>query len=365
VKIAFIYDAVYPWVKGGVEKRIYELSKRLAKRHEVHVFGFGWWGKEDLDFEGFRLRSVCKPARLYQGGRRSIAAALKFSLNLIPKILKEKFDVLDCQAFPYFSFFPSKFHELLRKSKLFVTWHEFWGDYWFEYLGSMGIFGKIVERAVARGSRRNIAVSKTVARHLESMGISCSVIPNGVSIEEIERCRASEISSDVIFVGRLIKEKNLKLLLRSLSILKDRGYELDCTIIGEGPKRDAVEKEAKELRIDVRMENFLRYEEMIGRLKASKVLAFPSIREGFGISVLEANACGIPAVVVRSDKNAASELIVEGKNGFLSSNDAKEFAEKLVLAIENSKKMRKFCIEFAREFDWDLIAERLEVLYGS
>ena len=211
----------------------------------------------------------------------------------------------------------------------------------------MGIFGKIVERAVARGSRRNIAVSKTVARDLESMGISCSVIPNGVSIEEIERCRASEISSDVIFVGRLIKEKNLKLLLRSLSILKDRGYELDCTIIGEGPKRDAVEKEAKELRIDVRMENFLRYEEMIGRLKASKVLAFPSLREGFGISVLEANACGIPAVVVRSDKNAASELIVEGKNGFLSSHNAREFAEKPVLAIENSKKMRKFCIEFA------------------
>jgi len=207
----------------------------------------------------------------------------------------------------------------------------------------MGIFGKIVERAVARGSRRNIAVSKTVARYLESMGISCSVIPNGISIEEIERCRASEISSNVIFVGRLIKEKNLKLLLRSLSILKDRGYELDCTIIGEGPERDAVEKEAKELKINVRMENFQRYEEMIGRLKALKVLAFPPIREGFGISVLEAN----PAVVVRSDKNAAFKLIVEGKNGFLSSHNAREFAEKPVLAIENSKKMRKFCIEFA------------------
>jgi len=38
VKIAFIYDAVYPWVKGGVERRIYELSKRLAKRHEEAAF---------------------------------------------------------------------------------------------------------------------------------------------------------------------------------------------------------------------------------------------------------------------------------------------------------------------------------------
>jgi glycosyltransferase involved in cell wall biosynthesis len=364
VKIAFIYDAVYPWVKGGVERRIYELSKRLAKRHEVHVFGFGWWGKYDLEFEGFKLRAVCKPGRLYKGRRRSITAALKFSLKLAPKLLKEEFDVLDCQAFPYFSFFPSKFHELFRRSRLFVTWHEFWGDYWFEYLGPAGFFGKFVERLVVKGSRRNIAVSNAVARDLRLLGVDCSVIPNGVSFGEIESCKASDFSSDVIFVGRLIREKNIDLLLESLSILKESGYRLDCTIIGEGPERAAIERKAKELGLEVCMENFLSYEEMIGRLKASKVLASPSLREGFGISVLEANACGIPAVVVKSDKSAASELIVEGKNGFLSSNNAEEFAEKLALAIENSKKMRKFCIEFAREFDWNLIAERLEVVYN-
>ena len=363
MKIAFIYDAVYPWVKGGVEKRIYELSKRLAKKHEVHVFGFGWWGKEDMSFDGFKLRAVCKPARLYRGRRRSIFSALKFSLNLFPKLLREEFDVLDCQAFPYFSFFPSKFHELLRRSKLFVTWHEFWGDYWFEYLGFAGIFGKFVERFVAKGSKRSIAVSKTVARELSSLGIDCLIIPNGVSIEEIGRCKASEISSDVIFVGRLIREKNVDLLLESLSILKKSGYKLDCTIIGEGPERGAIEKKARELGIDVSIENFLSYEEMIGRLKASKVLAFPSIREGFGISVLEANACGIPAVVVKSNKNAASELILEGKNGFLSSNNAREFAEKLIFAVENSESMEKFCLDFARKFDWNLIAEKLEAVY--
>ncbi len=46
MKIAFIYDAVYPWVKGGAEKRIYEIGRRLAEKHEVHWYGVGWWLKE-------------------------------------------------------------------------------------------------------------------------------------------------------------------------------------------------------------------------------------------------------------------------------------------------------------------------------
>ena len=40
MKIAFVYDVIYPYVKGGVEKRVWELRHRLAKRgHEVHIFG--------------------------------------------------------------------------------------------------------------------------------------------------------------------------------------------------------------------------------------------------------------------------------------------------------------------------------------
>ncbi len=42
MKIAFIYDAVYPWIKGGAEKRIYEIGRRLADKHEVHWYGIRW-----------------------------------------------------------------------------------------------------------------------------------------------------------------------------------------------------------------------------------------------------------------------------------------------------------------------------------
>ena len=56
MKIAFVYDAVYPWVKGGAEKRIYELARRLAsKGHQVHWYGMGYWwaekGKKDIEMD--------------------------------------------------------------------------------------------------------------------------------------------------------------------------------------------------------------------------------------------------------------------------------------------------------------------------
>ena len=48
MKIAFVYDAIYPYVKGGVEKRVWELAVRLSRRgHEVHLFGMKFWDGED------------------------------------------------------------------------------------------------------------------------------------------------------------------------------------------------------------------------------------------------------------------------------------------------------------------------------
>ena len=60
MKIAFIYDAVY-LAKGGAEKRIYEISRRLADKHEVHWFGIRWWeGRETIEHDGIILHGVCE-----------------------------------------------------------------------------------------------------------------------------------------------------------------------------------------------------------------------------------------------------------------------------------------------------------------
>ena len=49
MKIAFVYDVIYPYVKGGVEKRVWELAVRLSRSgHEVHLFGMKFWEGEDI-----------------------------------------------------------------------------------------------------------------------------------------------------------------------------------------------------------------------------------------------------------------------------------------------------------------------------
>ncbi len=87
MKIAFIYDAVYPWIKGGAEKRIYEIGKRLADKHEVHWYGIGLWLKENgsktINHDGIILHGVCEPMPLYVNGRRSIKEAIYFAGKLL------------------------------------------------------------------------------------------------------------------------------------------------------------------------------------------------------------------------------------------------------------------------------------------
>ena len=121
MKIAFIYDAVYPWVKGGAEKRVYELAKRLAQRgHEVHWYSIGWWwpenGKKDMVMDGIHLHGVSNPIDLYSDDRRSIKEAIIFSFKTFQtQLMKENYDVVDCQGFPFFSCFTAKIHSVTRK----------------------------------------------------------------------------------------------------------------------------------------------------------------------------------------------------------------------------------------------------------
>ena len=81
MEIAYIYDAVYPWVKGGAEKRVYELSQRMARRgHTVHCYGMKWWqGENVIQRDGVHLHGICEPRPLYSGGRRSMKEAAYFA----------------------------------------------------------------------------------------------------------------------------------------------------------------------------------------------------------------------------------------------------------------------------------------------
>jgi glycosyltransferase involved in cell wall biosynthesis len=371
MKIAFVYDAIYPYIKGGVEKRIWELAVRLSRRdHDVHLFGMKFWeGEDSIIWEGIHLHGVCPAHGLYSGGRRSLWQPLSFSLNLIGPLFREKCDIIDCQQFPYFSCISAGFVSKIRKIPLTITWIEVWGDYWYEYLGITGLLGKIIERFVARFSCPTIAVSAFTARRFSVTFHKPvhAVIPIGVDIVKIRVTPPSPEQSDIIFVGRLIKEKNPDLLVDAVALVLQDYPELRVLLIGQGPE----EKKIRDMIRQKGLENVIRlhafydsHDELIAALKSSKIFVLPSTREGFGISALEALACGLPVVTTDHPANAIRDLL-NGNNGFLCSLSADDLARTLSLALQRHKEMRNSCVLSAQAFDWDHITVDIEEFYQN
>jgi len=106
------------------------------------------------------------------------------------------------------------------------------------------------------------------------------------------------------------------------------------------------------------------HDDLIARLKSSKIFVLPSIREGFGISALEALACGLPVITIDHPANAVRDLITES-TGFLCSLSAEDIAATICLALKHHAEMRNACIMSATSFDWDRITLNVETYYRS
>ena len=372
MKLAFVYDAVYPRVKGGAEKRIYELGKRLAKEgNEVHVFGVKWWeGGDMIKNEGMVLHGVCRRMELYVNGRRSIPEAVIFSFKLFLPLIREKYDVIDVSAFPYFSCFTVKLVSILRRTPMITTWHEVWGDYWYEYLGWWGFFGKVVEFFASKLPYMSIAVSALTKRNLRLLGVkdeNVHIIPNGIELKRIAEIMPSPDECDIIFTGRLIREKNVDVLLQAVGYVKETIPDVKCHIIGDGPENEKLAGLAVEhgLLGNVRFFGFMGYEEVIARIKSSKILVLPSSREGFGMVVIEAFACGVPVITVKGERNAASSLVSE-KTGLVVNLDAEELGSAISTLIGNDvfrEKLAASAMDAAQEYDWDRIVRQASCMY--
>lgn len=373
MKIAFVYDAVYPWEKGGAQKRIWELARRLADDHEVHLYGMHYWdGPRVVKKEDVVLHGVCEPYELYVDGRRSIPQALRFAAKVFPALFREEFDVIDCQEFPYFPCFSAKLHDVVRGSTLVITWYEVWDDYWYDYLGWKGVFGKLVERGTLRLADTVIPISEYIASDLQAVGRTegLSVVPNGVDYYGLQEIPASDSDWDIIYFGRLSEHKNVDLLLEATSIVTDKlGEAPSVGIIGDGPERGDLEAYARELGVDDSVE-FLGFveadEDVIGHLKSSTVFVLPSIREGFPNTILEANACGVPSIVVDHPENGSTAVVEDGVTGYITDVSSDAIAERIMRVLsspETHSRLSSGAREFGKAHDWDRIVDQLEGVY--
>jgi glycosyltransferase involved in cell wall biosynthesis len=372
VRIALVYDVVYPFVAGGVQRRNYALARHLRTRHDIAFYGFrSWDGTGAGCLPGCRFVSVGEPVPLYDGrGRRRLAEAVLFGLRLVGPLSRSTEDLWDVANFPFFSVPVAWLLGRLKGRAVVVTWHEYWGDYWNERVGRLGILGRLLEKACLAMSPTVVTVSEHTRRRMAMAGVDpgkVHVVPNGIDLEEIAAAPPSRDRSDLIWVGRLIPHKNAELALRAFALLQVERPALRLLIVGDGPERARLEGLAGSLGVGaaVRFAGFVeRASDIYGLMKSSRVLLAPHRKEGFGITVVEGWGCGIPAVVCREAQSALPDLVDEPVKGRIAEPTPEGVAAACRELLDvTGQAERAVLVERASSFAWAKVAEQLEAVY--
>src|ERR1700677_1781114 len=109
-KIAVVSDSVYPFNKGGKEKRIYDITTRLAAEgYDVTVYCMKWWEGDERQIErdGVKLCAISPYYPLYAGNRRSMKEAVFFALHCL-SLLGKHFDIIEVDHMPHPVLFTTK-----------------------------------------------------------------------------------------------------------------------------------------------------------------------------------------------------------------------------------------------------------------
>lgn len=365
MNVGYIAPVVYPFVKGGAEKRIYEVGRRLADRgHDVTVYSRHWWdGPSSIEHEGMHLRSVGPAKDIYtDGGRRSVTSALNLAVRTVT-VANRSHDMLATPVAPYFHVLSSRLASSVQGIPLVVNWHEVWGDYWLQYMGVTGPVGKVVERTIGGIPHNPVTPSELTATRLAAIGPAredIEVIPNGIDLKAVRNIPPAPEGFDVLYAGRLIDDKNVDLLLRAF----DRASEESTLgIIGDGPKREELEGMAASIGCSDRVTflGFLNsYDDVIAHMRGAPVFVSPSIREGFGMTLLEAMAADCTVITVNHPYSAGSEVV--GDAGFVTEPTVEGVQHALERALSGEKPARD-PVDAAGEYQWENVVLQTEEYY--
>jgi glycosyltransferase involved in cell wall biosynthesis len=256
-----------------------------------------------------------------------------------------RYDVVHTASFPYFSVLGVAAARRLGGFRLVVDWHEVWSRaYWREYLGGLGRVGWAVQRLCARIPQQAFCFSRLHERRLHELGLDEVRVLEGEYAGPLERPKPVPAEPVVVFAGRHIPEKRVPALIPAIALARRRLPELRCSIFGDGPERRAVEQLVADegLSEAVTVHGFVPAPQVERALREALCMALPSRREGYGLVVVEAAACGVPSVVVAGEDNAATELVEEGQNGMLApSASAEDIADAIVRVAERGPALRE------------------------
>ena len=268
-----------------------------------------------------------------------------------------------------------------------VIVHTFHGHVFHSYFGKLktAIF-KAIERNLAKKSTGIIAISELQRQELSVVHHICSpekikVINLGFDLhkfhEKLDEKRAltrqtyqlQEDEIAIAIVGRLAPIKNHMLFLESMRLVAEQtSKKCVAFIVGDGTEREAIENKVKELHFPahfrIEMTSWIKD---IGTFNAGMdIICLSSNNEGTPVSLIEAQAANIP--VVTTDVGGVKDILLEGETGFVvPKNNAKLYAEKVLVLVEDEKKRKKMSQNgwtfVEQKFHYTTLVKNMETYY--
>lgn len=355
-------DLKHPQV-GGAEIIVYELAKRLVlKGHEVTWFCRSFKGclPEEM-FEGIKVVRRGNLISMY------IHAPLYYwQTKIKPDVVIDMSNTIYWQT-PLWAW----------KSKKVAYLNQLAQDvFYYEYPILISRFGRFLERLqyLIYFNTNFICYAQSTKSDLISMGVVSKKI-NVFSLGIDHKRYVPGIKSKTplfICVNRLVKMKRTDMAIEAMSLLHKTHPEAKLVIIGTGYDRPRLEK----LRDDLNLQTVVTFSDenvwFFGKnLKDKKIqlmqkawaLVFPSVKEGWGMTVTESAACRTPSIV--TDVTGLRDSVVKDKTGLIvSSNptldELSKSMERIITDSELRNRLSKNAVQFSRNFNWEKSCQQFE-----
>ena len=219
-----------------------------------------------------------------------------------------------------------------------------------------------------------ISPSHLIKEQLIEYGITrpITVVSNGMDLKRFQGTPKTYTGGDApkfLHVGRISYEKNCDVVLNAFKTIHEHYPKATLTIIGEGPAIPSLQRQAEHLGIQtaVTFKGFIPNAVLHEEYPKYDVFLTASTMETQGLVVLEAIACGLPAVGV--DSFALPELIRHGENGYIAKPfDSKGIAQGALEIVRNPEEYAKFSknsIQIASGHDMDKCVDTMEEVYSK
>jgi len=357
---------------GGAEVYTHEIARRLVARgHRVTLVASRPPGlPEEEVIDGVRI--------IRRGGRLGVYFE---AYRIYKKLTREEdYDLVidEVNTIPFMT-------PLYARKPIFMLIHQLCRDCFKDYFHSVvyplgwtieKLFHKLYVNYMKKGRvKRVITVSRDSMRDLISLGYPpdrIEIVYNGLDLEKIRvYCpREKKYEKLAVYIGRISRYKRIEDLLAAWKLVEERVPEARLVIAGRYDLKYKTRIEDLSHRLGLERAEIrgpLREEEKYGLLGKAGVFAYTSRREGWGRSVLEAAACGVPAVAYNVP--GLREAVVHGKTGLLVElGDVKGLGSaiaRLISDLDEAKRMGQEAREYASRFTWEESARRFEEILLS